>query len=37
MFSTKYSGPEGVRVKVPPLFFVICVFRVLNFLLGYKA
>ena len=34
-----YSGPEGARVKVPPLFFVIiiCVFCVLDFLLGYKA
>ena len=37
-----YSGPEGARVKVPPLFFVIiiiiiCVFCVLIFLLGYKA
>ena len=32
-----YSGPEGARVKVSPPFFVICIFRVLNFLLGYKA
>ena len=41
-----YSEPEGARVKVPPLFFVIiiiiiiiiiCVFCVLIFLLGYKA
>ena len=40
--SADYSGPEGARVKVPPLFFVIiiiiiCSFCVLNFLLGYKA
>ena len=38
--SADYSGPEGARVKVPPLFFVIiiiCSFWVLNFLLGYKA
>ena len=34
-----YSGPEGARVKVSPLFFVIiiCVFRAPNFLRGYKA
>ena len=34
-----YSGPEGAKVKVPPLFFVIiiCVFRAPNFLRGYKA
>ena len=39
MFSHHYSGQEGARVKVPPLFFIIiiCVFCVLNFLLGYKA
>ena len=33
-----YFPPEGARVKVPPLFFVIiCVFCVLTFLLGCKA
>ena len=32
-----YSGPEGARVKVSPLFFVICIFRVPNFLRGYTA
>ena len=32
-----YLGPEGARVKVPPLFFVIIICGVLNFLLGYKA
>ena len=31
-----YSGPEGARVKVSPLFFLI-IFGVLNFLNGYKA
>ena len=31
-----FSGPEGARVKVSPLFFrIIC--GVLNFLSGYKA
>ena len=32
-----YSGPEGARVKVSPLFFVIIISCVLNFLRGYKA
>ena len=37
-----YSGPEGARVKVSPMFFVIiiiiiCVFCAPNFLCGYKA
>ena len=38
-----YSGPEGARVKVPTLFFVIiiiviiCVFCAPNFPRGYKA
>ena len=39
-FPIFYSGPEGARVKVSPLFFVIIiffVFCVLNFLHGYKA
>ena len=31
-----YSGPKGARVKVSPPLFVF-IFRVLNFLLGYKA
>ena len=26
-----YSGPEGARVKVPPLFFVIIIFCVFVF------
>ena len=33
---TFYSGPEGARVKVSTLFFLI-IYRVLNFLSGYKA
>ena len=31
-----YSGPEGARVKVSPLFFFF-ILGVLNFLNGYKA
>ena len=31
-----YSGPEGARVKVSPLLFLI-ICHVLNFLSGYKA